>query len=207
MRSSLYLAALTAAAISSGCGTYDSMNAPTQGMGSVRVQLTDAPFPFDSVAKVEVHIVRVDARIADADSAAADANVSDNSQGGWVEIARPDKVVDLLALRGGKLADLGSTQVAVGTYRGLRLIIDASKSSLTLKNGMSLTGTSSPGVKFPSADKSGLKINIDGGVAVTSQNATVLVIDFDVGNSFVMRGNSITQNGLLFKPTLSATVK
>jgi len=97
--------------------------------------------------------------------------------------------------------------VAVGTYRGLRLIIDASKSSLTLKDGMKLTGTSTPGVKFPSADKSGLKINIDGGVAVTSQNATVLVIDFDVGNSFVMRGNSISQNGLLFKPTLTASVK
>ena len=206
MKSSMYKAVLTAAALTA-CSTYDSTNAPSEGMGSVRVQLTDAPFPFDSVAKVEVHVVRVDARIADADSAAADANVSDNSQGGWVEIARPDKVVELLALRGGKVADLGSTQVAVGTYRGLRLIIDASKSSLTLKNGMSLTGASSPGVKFPSADKSGLKINIDGGVAITEANATTLVIDFDVGNSFVMRGNSITQNGLLFKPTLSATVK
>ena len=206
MKSSMYMAVLTAAALAA-CSTYDSTNAPSEGMGSVRVQLTDAPFPFDSVAKVEVHVVRVDARIADADSAAADANVSDNSQGGWVEIARPDKIVELLALRGGKVADLGSTQVAVGTYRGLRLIIDASKSSLTLKNGMSLTGASSPGVKFPSADKSGLKINIDGGVAITEANATTLVIDFDVGNSFVMRGNSITQNGLLFKPTLSATVK
>lgn len=205
MRSLIHVAVLTAAVLTA-CGTNDSMN-PAEGLGSVRVQLTDAPFPFDSVAKVEVHVVRVDARIADADSAAADANVSDNSQGGWVEIARPDKVVELLALRGGKVADLGSTQVAVGTYRGLRLILDASKSSLTLKNGMSLTGASSPGVKFPSADKSGLKIKIDGGVAITEENATILVIDFDVGNSFVMRGNSITQNGLLFKPTLSATVK
>lgn len=207
MRSSLYLAVLAAATLTSACGTYDSMNAPSEGMGTVRVQLTDEPFPFDSVAKVEVHVVRVDARIADADSAAAAANVSDNSQGGWVALARPDKVFELLALQGGKFADLGSAQVAAGTYRGLRLIIDASKSSLTLKNGMTLTATSSPGVKFPSADKSGLKISIDGGVAVTSQNATTLVIDFDVGNSFVMRGNSITQNGLLFKPTLLATVK
>ena len=119
MKSSLRLAALVAVSMTAACGGYDSMNAP-DGMGTVLVQLTDAPFPFDSVAKVEVHLVRVDARIADADDAAADANVNDNSQGGWVEIARPDKVVELLALQGGKLASLGSTQVAVGTYRGLR---------------------------------------------------------------------------------------
>lgn len=205
MKSLLYLAALGAAVLA--CGTYDSVNSPAGGLGTVRVQLTDAPFPFDSVAKVEVHVVRVDARIETADSAAADANLNEEGTGGWIAIARPDKVVELLALQNGKLSDLGSTEVPVGVYRGLRLIIDASKSSLTLKNGMSLTGSSSPGVKFPSADKSGLKINIDGGVVVTSQNASVLVIDFDVGNSFVMRGNSITQNGLLFKPTLTATVQ
>ncbi|MGH7712088.1 MAG: DUF4382 domain-containing protein [Gemmatimonadaceae bacterium] len=175
-------------------------------MGTVRLQLTDAPFPFDSVDKVEVHVLRVDARLQEADDAAADANVSENSGGGWIVLASPDKVFDLLKLRGGALADLGSAQLAAGTYRGLRLVIDASKSSLTLKNGMTLTGTSSPGVVFPSASTSGLKIKIDGGVEVEPQSTTVLVIDFDVGESFVMRGNSITQNGLLFKPTISATV-
>jgi hypothetical protein len=33
-----------------------------------------------------------------------------------------------------------------------------------------------------------------------------MVLDFDVGNSFVMRGNSLAQNGLLFKPVVKATV-
>lgn len=185
------------------CGESTSLD----GMGTVRVQLTDAPFPFDSVAKVEVHVVRVDARVQDADENAAAADVDDEDADGWVVLARPNKVFELLALRGGKLADIGSAQIPVGTYNGLRLIIDASKSSLTLKNGMKLTGVSSPGVKFPSADRSGLKIQIHGGVGVTAANVSVLVIDFDVGESFVMRGNSITQNGLLFKPVLSATVK
>jgi len=34
-----------------------------------------------------------------------------------------------------------------------------------------------------------------------------MVVDFDVANSFVMRGNSLAQNGLLFKPVIRATVK
>ena len=173
----------------------------------MRIQLTDAPFPFDSVATVDIHLVRIDARLLDTDSAAAAANVDANDAGGWVTLARPDKVFELLALRGGKVADLGVAQVPVGIYHGLRLILDASKSSLTLKNGFALTGTSTPGVKFPSADRSGLKINLDGGVAVTNEDPAILVVDFDVGESFVMRGNSIAQNGLLFKPVLSASVK
>src|SRR5206468_2761287 len=35
---------------------------------------------------------------------------------------------------------------------------------------------------------------------------TTLLVDFDVNNSFVMRGNSINQNGLLFKPVVNATI-
>lgn len=199
IRPLLYAAAFAAL---TACGT---ASAP-DGMGVVRVQLTDAPFPFDSVAKVEVHVVRVDARLQDADDDAA-ADVDDDDADGWVVLARPDKVFELLALQGGKLADLGSATIAAGTYNGLRLIIDASKSSITLKNGKKLTGASSPGVQFPSADRSGLKVRLAEGIDVTAANVSVLVIDFDVGESFVMRGNSITQNGLLFKPVLSATVK
>ncbi|HJU73392.1 MAG TPA: DUF4382 domain-containing protein [Gemmatimonadaceae bacterium] len=200
IRPLLYAAAFAAL---TACGT---ASAP-DGMGVVRVQLTDAPFPFDSVAKVEVHVVRVDARLQDADDDDAAADVDDDDADGWVVLARPDKVFELLALQGGKLADLGSATIAAGTYNGLRLIIDASKSSITLKNGKKLTGASSPGVQFPSADRSGLKVRLAEGIDVTAANVSVLVIDFDVGESFVMRGNSITQNGLLFKPVLSATVK
>lgn len=202
MKRSLILAAVAAAFVAA-C---DSTSTP-EGMGSVRVQLTDAPFPFDSVAKVEIHVVRIDARLQDPDSATVAAVDDDDNTDGWFVLARPGKVFELLALRGGKLADLGTAVLPVGTYNGLRLVIDPAQSSLTLKNGMQLTGTSSPGVKFPSADRSGLKIQLASGVDVDEDNVTVLVVDFDVGQSFVMRGNSITQNGLLFKPTLSATVK
>lgn len=204
MRLTLRFAIIAVAALTTACGTDSTL---PEGMGSVRIQLTDAPFPFDSVATVDVHVVRIDARLLDTDSVSAAANVDDNDAGGWVTLARPDKMFELLALRGGKVADLGVTQVPVGVYHGLRLILDVSKSSITLKNGLTLTGTSTPGVKFPSANRSGLKINTADGVLVTSEDPAILVVDFDVGQSFVMRGNSIAQNGLLFKPVLSAIVK
>ncbi len=72
-----------------------------------------------------------------------------------------------------------------------------SKSSVTLTDG------SHPTVMWPSAAQTGIKINLDQPISVT-QDSSVMVLDFDVGRSFVMRGNSISQNGLLFKPVIRA---
>ena len=36
---------------------------------------------------------------------------------------------------------------------------------------------------------------------------TKVLIDFDVAQSFVLRGNSLAQNGLLFKPVIRGTLK
>jgi hypothetical protein len=88
----------------------------------------------------------------------------------------------------------------------LRFIIDPSKSSVTLKNGLKLTNTSSPNVTFPSASKSGIKVVLDKPVQIVGGSTTTLIIDFDVNNSFVQRGNSIEKNGLLFKPVIKASV-
>jgi hypothetical protein len=54
--------------------------------------------------------------------------------------------------------------------------------------------------------KSGIKIMLDEPFNVTD-GTTTLLVDFDVGRSFVMRGNSISQNGLLFKPVIHATTQ
>jgi hypothetical protein len=34
-----------------------------------------------------------------------------------------------------------------------------------------------------------------------------MLVDFDVAQSFVIRGNSLDQNGLLFKPVIRGTLK
>ena len=118
----------------------------------------------------------------------------------------PNQSYNLLALRNGATAGLGRVELAAGTYSGFRMIIDQSKSSVTLKNGTVLTGTSNPGIKFPSAAKSGLKVNLSKPLTIVGGATTTLLVDFDVNDSFVLRGNTISQNGLLFKPVINGTI-
>lgn len=183
------------------------------GNGSLTIQLTDAPFSFDSVARADLWVVRIDAKTADTDSSDAESGKNDDSNGGnanpangWVTIATPNKAFNLLDLQNGTTTNLGQQTLPTGNYRGFRLILDTDKSSITLKNGTVLTGTSNPGIKFPSAGRSGVKIVLDAPINVTT-NGTVMVLDFNLGRSFVMRGNTISQNGLLFKPVIRATAR
>jgi len=211
-------AALTAAAtlITSAallaCSDGGSANAPA-GTGTVRLQLTDAPFPFDSVARADIFVVRIDAKTAETDSGDASRRCGDDDLHGdrdatrdWVTLATPNQTVNLLDLQNGTVMNLGQPTLPTGTYRGFRLIIDPSKSSITLKDGTVLTGNSTPGIKFPSADRTGIKIDLTAPVQVTS-GETILVIDFDLGRSFHVRGNSFSRNGFIFRPVVRATAR
>jgi hypothetical protein len=163
------------------------------GSGLLTVRLTDAPFPFSNVASVDVFVVRVDARTAEP----TDAEASDESNHeGWTTVATPNALVNLLDLRNGTTTNLGATTLATGTYNGFRLIIDPSQSSITLTDG------THPAIQFPSAARSGIKINLDEPIELT-EDGSVMTLDFDIGRSFVMRGNSAA-NGFNFKPVIRA---
>jgi hypothetical protein len=111
----------------------------------------------------------------------------------------PNASFNLLDLAGGRTTNLGATTLATGTYDGFRLIIDPTKSSITLKDG------STPSIAFPSAAHSGIKINLENPIDLT-ENGSVMTLDFDVGSSFVMRGNS-PANGFNFKPVVRAVAQ
>jgi len=167
------------------------------GPGSVTVRMTDAPFPFSEVSAVDVFVVRVDAKTGETSEAeAADADETS----GWTTIAEPNRVVNLIELNGGKLTTLGTSTLANGTYRGFRLIIDPAQSSVTLNDG------SHPDIVWPSASRTGIKVNLTTPLVVSSDQS-VFTIDFDIGRSFVMRGHDISQNGLLFKPVVRAVAQ
>jgi hypothetical protein len=195
-----------------GCagGSDDTLATGVAGgqAGTLVVHLTDAPFPYDSVKSVDVFVVRVDAKTSATDSAEAAQGAGDDGKdkGGWTTIAEPKAKIDLLTLRDGKTTNLGQKAVPAGTYKGFRLIIDPAQSSVTLKNGTVLTATSEPGIKFPSADRSGIKVNLDRDVRVGKDSTSAMVIDFDVAESFVMRGPAM-KNGLLFTPLLKGAVR
>jgi hypothetical protein len=191
------LAIAASVALAAGCtGSGDSLALIGTTNGQLNVQLTDAPFPFAEVKRVDIFVVRIDGKIADIDSAEA-ADESDSA--GWKTLVSPNASINLLDLTGGKTSNLGVATLPAGTYRGFRMIIDTDKSTVTLNDG------SHPTVKWPGAGKNGLKIVLDQPVVVAG--TSTLLIDFDIGRSFVMRGNSISQNGLLFKPVIRATTQ
>jgi hypothetical protein len=183
------------------CGGSEA--AAPAGSGRLRVLLTDAPFSLDSIASADLFVVRVDARREDADSAESASEADHPEHGGWTTVATPNASIDVLALRDGETSLLGEATLAAGTYRAFRLILDVDRSSITLKDGTTLTGASSPGIKFPSAGRSGLKVELREPVEVKG-DPSALLIDFDLANSFVLRGNSLAKQGLLFKPAITA---
>jgi hypothetical protein len=207
-RRTLAVFAVSLGVFAGACGGSDT--AGLNGHGTLVVQLTDAPFPTDSVKSVDIFVVRVDGRVADVDESSADQNVTTedvSEKDGWKTLATPNASIDLLSLQNGVTSTLGEAKIEPASYRGFRLVIDPSKSSVTLKSGQKLTSTSAPSVTFPSAARSGIKINLNVPVTVAADATTTMVIDFDVGNSFVMRGNSLSQNGLLFKPVIHGSVR
>jgi len=210
-RFSLLRAAGIAAVLASGAllAACSSTATTAAGQGTLAIHLTDAPFSTDSVKSVDVFVVRVDARQSDVDSAGAAKGATDDSAstGGWTTLTAPNQSVNLLAYQNGAAFPLGQANVAAGSYQGFRLIIDPTKSSLTLKNGTVLSGTSTPNVMFPSAARSGIKIVLAQPISVTVNQTTNVLVDFVVGSSFVMRGNSISQNGLLFTPVIRGSLK
>jgi hypothetical protein len=186
------LAALAITTLAAGACTDSSGT----GTGLLTVRLTDAPFPFSEVASVDVFVVRVDAKTAaTTDDEAADENDHD----GWTTIATPNALINLLDLGSGKTMNLGATTLPTGNYRSFRLILDTDQSTITLKDG------SEPPIFFPSAGQSGIKVKLDEPIQLT-EDGTVMTLDFDIGRSFVMRGNS-PANGFNFKPVINAVAQ
>lgn len=179
------------------------------GSGTLAVQLTDAPFATDSVSRVDVYVVRVDTKATESDSADAAKAVTDDSANtdGWTTVGTPNALINLLTLQNGVTAAMGATTLPAGSYSNFRLVIDPSRSSVTLKNGAVLTSTSTPSVSFPSASRSGIKINFATPIVVGAGATTTALVDFDVKNSFVIRGSSIASSGLIFKPVIRGTAK
>lgn len=164
-------------------------------MGLLSVRLTDAPFPFSEVARVDVFVTRVDAKSSEPSEDEVDA---DNNEG-WVTIATPNVSFNLLDLAGGVTTNLGAGMLPTGTYRGFRLVLDTDQSTITLKDG------STPDIHWPSAGQSGIKVKLDKPIEL-DEDGSVMTLDFDVGGSFVMRGNTAA-NGFNFKPVVRAVAQ
>jgi hypothetical protein len=201
-----FLAASLALGALISCSDSESLG---PGQGRIAVRMTDAPFPLDDVASIDIFVVRVEAKtqVTTEEDAALDVEANDAQSDGWIVLATPNEEFDLMDLRNGVTVFLGDAVVPEGDYRSFRLIIDTDQSSVTLKDGTVLSANSSPSIMFPSAGRSGIKVILTDAVVVDEGATTEVLLDFDAEASFVLRGNTIMQNGLLFKPVIKASIQ
>jgi len=177
--------AAVAAAASLMLGCERSVSGPQ--MSRVTAYLTDAPAP--ALASAEVWVSRI--YLVGGDS-------------GRVTISDMPQSFDLLQLQGGVTALLGAATIPAGDYAQLRLVVDSAR--LTLDTGMTFAdGSTSKLMKVPSGAQTGIKVDFGGAVPIAPGH-TDLVIDFDVSRNFIFTGPPGGSFGVLFTPTLHASV-
>lgn len=176
-------------------GSSDSVG---PGAGATRTLLTDDPFPYYRVARVDLFIVSVSASVAP-DTA--------GSPNGFVTLATPNRSVNVLALQNGLTEALGAVDLRSGAITAVRMVIDTDRSSITLKNGAVLKGNTTPGIAWQSsAGRPVLNaINFEQ-MQVPDTGATVVIV-VDVGNMFTPWqdvDSTSTDSGFVFMPQLRA---
>jgi hypothetical protein len=175
---------------SGGGGTSESP------MGTLSVSLTDSPAcGYDNVW-ITVEKVRVHR-----------SGTAGEDDAGWIDIPLPHVQpltppqplrVDLLTLTNGALVSLGRVQLPAGIYTQMRLVLASNTASEPYANAVKPTGDGIVALKTPSAQQSGLKMNVD--IAVEAGQEADFAIDFDACKSIVKAGNS---GNILLKPVLS----
>lgn len=173
------------------------------GDATVRVLLTDAPSDYIESAWVDIGAIQL---VPAADEEGGIITLTDQGT---------DGLVDLLQLQDAATAELARLDIEAGTYSQLRLIVESAE--VELKEGYAFNdGTTRKSLFVPSGAQTGIKLNLaaadsesDASGVRIAGGETVLVLDFDVSQSFVIQGNPETPagiNGVIFKPTLRVTV-
>ena len=147
--------------------------------GRLTVQLTDAPGNYEAVY-VDIQKVRI---------IRADAEATDDSAN-WITLNDEPVRVDLLQLRNGKTMQLGEHELQAGMYNQIRLVLGNDNDVIV--NGDSYA------LDTPSAQQSGLKLNINANIKEGEHYN--LLIDFDAARSIIETGNG----NFILKPGLRA---
>lgn len=175
-----FLAILSFAFIFQACKKTDSSKSQPSKMN---IYLTDAPADYQAVW-IDIQQVMVK---SDADSAGDD---------GWVTVPllKPGKY-NLLDLRNGKDTLLGGVSLPAGKVSQIRLIL-GDDNQVVLEDGSTVD------LKTPSAQESGLKLDVDADLKAGIPYE--LVMDFDASRSIVKAGNS---GQYILKPVIRTFAK
>ncbi len=137
----------------------------SSGKTQLKVYLTDDPADYDHVF-IDVKDVQI--------------NVTNDTAGGWQSLSTVNAgTYDLLKLVNDDDTLLASSDIPTGTIEQMRLILGDN-------NYVVVNGENIP-LKTPSAQQSGLKLNIH--QSVSSGILYTITLDFDAGKSIVKTGN------------------
>lgn len=156
--------------------------------GTLKVLVTDAPFPIEYIDEATVTITKVEVRM-----------VSDSSDAVFKTVMEDTVTVNLLDLRNGITDDLAEAELEPGTYDLVRIYVsDAS---------LSIIGGETFDLKVPGGEQTGIKVFISPAVEITGGLTSELLLDFNLDKSFILKGNWLTPAGIKgfsFKPVIRA---
>jgi hypothetical protein len=149
-----------------GCDRNDVASNPSEGEGEIRMRLIDSPMAAEEVVVV---VSRVEVHKAGSDSAS-----------GWVVVNDQPATYDLLTLRNGASAIMGSAQLEAGLYTQIRLILGAG--SHVKVNGTMFS------LEVASGFQTGVKLNH--AFEIKAGQTYELYLDFDAGRSVRLTGTA-----------------
>lgn len=164
------------------CGGDSASTTTSLAKGALSISLTDAP--IDEAENVFVTIRGISLKHED---------------GPWVDhdIEGELEATDLLTLQGGNSINLfNDTAIEPGSYQ-LRLNLSDEDMAHSLVIAL---GGEQHELVVPSGSETGLKFNSS--ILVPANGSADYMIDFDVRQSIVMKGNGQNNNGYLLKPVL-----
>jgi len=179
----------------SACGDITTVGGET----TLRVLLTDAPADYIDSASVDIGAVEL--------IPAGEGEPITISEDGT------DGFINLLDLADAATMLLGEAEVEAGAYAQLRLVVEAARVALVEGYVFNDDDATERDLIVPSGAQTGIKLKLRGpdgaGPVEIDAGEAVLVLDFDVGRSFVILGNPETPagiHGVLFKPTIRVAV-
>lgn len=162
------------AGLMSACGDDNA-----EGKATFRVRLTDSPADYDHIY-IDIEEVRVHTSVT-----------AEEEDGGWQTLDNINAgVYDLLELTGGIDTVLASMELPAGRISQVRLVLGSNNSIVV--NGVSHD------LKTPSAQQSGLKLNVQ--AELSAGLLYDLLLDFDAARSIVRTGNG----QYILKPVIRA---
>ncbi|MFC1998967.1 DUF4382 domain-containing protein [Chloroflexota bacterium] len=181
------------------CGGSDDEGEPTAAdIGSLTLNMTDAPVDAGDIAGVYISVTKVE--------------IGDKASGEveWVELAdysAAPKQLNLLDYTGGLIYEIGQFDIEAGTYNQIRFYLDAPEEGQTAPTNpgcyIEFTDESTEPLFVPSGSNSGYKAV--GAFEINEDGDTEVTVDFDARKSIHVTGGGQNQRYIL-KPTLRLIV-